>query len=151
VIRLRAEYLFAAQKQNEIAFHFTSGDKAVWSDWKKGIRPTVRGNHVSWKAAAKPDSSYENFRRYLNTVFRYAGTLSLSKELTPVSDPSRVEIGDVFIQGGSPGHAVIVADVAENNNGERVFLLAQSYMPAQQIEILRTPLFPRSPWYPARS
>ncbi len=151
VIRLRAEYLFASHRETEIAFHFTSGDKAAWSEWKKGMRPEVRGNHVSWKAAAKPDSSYANFRGYLDKVFEFAGSMSLAGELKSVSDPSRVEVGDVFIHGGSPGHAVLVVDVAENAKGERVFILAQSYMPAQQIEILRTPLFPRSPWYPARS
>ncbi|HEY3295522.1 MAG TPA: DUF4846 domain-containing protein [bacterium] len=150
IIRLRAEYLFSVHRDRDIVFHFTSGDKAAWTEWQKGLRPEVRGNRVTWKAAARPDSSYANFRRYLSTVFRYAGTLSLSKELQTVSDPSRVEIGDVFIHGGSPGHAVLVVDVAENDKGERVFILAQSYMPAQQIEILRTVLFPRSPWYTAR-
>jgi len=151
VIRLRTEYLFASHRDSLISFHFTSGDKASWVEWKKGMRPEVHGNHVSWIASAKPDSSYPNFRRYLDVVFRYAGTLSLSKELRPVSDPSHIEVGDVFIHGGSPGHAVTVVDVAENAKGERVFMLAQSYMPAQQIEILRSMLFPRSPWYLARS
>jgi len=151
VIRLRAEYLFAAHRESEIVFHFTSGDKAAWTDWRKGLRPEVHGSKVSWKTAAKPDSSYGNFRAYLNKVFMYAGTMSLSKELKTVSDPSRVECGDVFIHAGSPGHAVLVVDMAENGKGERVFLLTQSYMPAQQIELLRTPLFPHSPWYPAHS
>ena len=48
--------------------------------------------------------------------------------------------GDVFIKGGSPGHAVIVVDVAiYTQTGKKVFLLAQSYMPAQQIHILVNP------------
>ena len=47
-----------------------------------------------------------------------------------------MQIGDVFIMGGSPGHAVIVVDMAENAKGEKIFMLAQSYMPAQQTQIL---------------
>lgn len=63
-----------------------------------------------------------------------------------------VAIGDVFIRGGSPGHAVIVLDMAENKaTGERVFLLAQGYMPAQDIHILKNPSAPNlSPWYSTR-
>jgi hypothetical protein len=49
-----------------------------------------------------------------------------------------VQIGDVFIQGAFPGHAVIVVDVAvRSEDGSRVMLLAQSYMPAQEIHILK--------------
>jgi len=35
-----------------------------------------------------------------------------------------MNIGDVFIVGGSPGHAVIVVDMAVNSDGEKIFLLA---------------------------
>ena len=66
-----------------------------------------------------------------------------------VADPSKVLPGDVFIQGGFPGHAVLVADVAQNGHGERMFLLVQSYMPAQDIHVLRNLTHSESPWYPA--
>jgi hypothetical protein len=81
-------------------------------------------------------------------VFRYAGTLSLSKELVPVR-LENIQPGDVFIKGGSPGHAVIVMDVTENSKThEKLFLLAQSYMPAQEIHILRNPENTDTfPWY----
>ncbi len=55
----------------------------------------------------------------------------------------------MFIQGGFPGHAVIVIDIAvRKKSGEKIFLLAQSYMPAQDIHILKN-LRSRqfSPWY----
>src|SRR5262245_19513806 len=58
--------------------------------------------------------------------------------------------GDVFIQAGYPGHAVIVVDVAKDRQGHKVFLLAQSYMPAQDMQILRNPeLRALGPWYDA--
>ncbi len=151
VIRLRAEYLYAAGCEDAIAFKFTSGDIAPWNEWSNGIRPRVRGNKVSWHKVKAPDESYKNFRRYLDTVFTYAGSASLSKELEKVPDPSKVEVGDVFIQGGFPGHAVLVVDVAINNCQERYFLLAQSYMPAQEIHVLRNLKIWRNPWYKAKS
>jgi hypothetical protein len=59
-----------------------------------------------------------------------------------------IEAGDVFIQGGSPGHAVIVVDVAELKDGRRAFLLAQSSMPAQQMHVLKNLERPeRGAWY----
>ena len=150
VIRLRAEYLYAAGRDREIAFRFTSGDLARWDDWRRGSRPRVRGNRATWVAGAAPDASYASFRRYLDTVFTYAGTTSLARELAPVADPSRIEPGDVFVQPGFPGHAVTVLDVAENRAGERRFLIAQSFMPAQEIHVLRNPADPGSAWYAAR-
>ncbi len=150
VMRLRAEYLFAAGHGDRVHFDFTSGDEARWDRYREGYRATVKGNDVSWSKRASPDGSHEAFRRYLDLVFTYAGTYSLSKELEPVADPADLQIGDVFIQGGFPGHAVLVVDAALNPaTGDRAFLLVQSYMPAQQIHLLRAPGSPISPWYPA--
>lgn len=148
VVRLRAEYLFGRSCGDAIQFHFTSGDLATWRSWREGLRPSVEGRRVSWNRTARADSTYESFRRYLDLVFTYAGSASLARELLPAQDASRPQIGDVFIQGGFPGHAVIVVDVAENPAGDRVFLLAQSYMPAQQIHVLRS-FHEASPWFPA--
>jgi hypothetical protein len=81
-------------------------------------------------------------------VYSYAGSLSLSKELQPVDDLQAIKAGDVFIIGGSPGHAVTVMDIAVNKAGEKVFLLSQSYMPAQDIHVLKNlNNLDISPWY----
>ena len=104
---------------------------------------------MQWYAAGKGvDYSYKTFRNYLDMVFMYAGTASLSRELQAVSYTS-LQPGDVFIKGGSPGHAVIVVDIAVHpTTKKKVFLLAQSYMPAQQIHILVNPVSRSlSPWY----
>jgi hypothetical protein len=156
VMRLRAEYLWDNGRRDDIAFRFTSGDRAAWPDWRAGKRPRVQGSRVDWRQSESADASHANFRRYLDSVFTYAGSASLEKELARVPDPSKVEIGDVFIHGGSPGHAVIVVDVVEtaeaprpSGQSRRAFLLAQSYMPAQEIQILRNPAAADSPWYEA--
>ncbi len=150
VIRLRAEYLRTAGREQEIAFRFTSGDLARWSDWRDGMRPTVSGNSVTWSRRAEPDRGYASFREYLDTVFMYAGTHSLERELLAVEDPTTVEPGDVFVVGGFPGHAMLVVDVVENARGERQFMLAQGLLPARDIHIVHDGGFIKQYWHPAR-
>lgn len=86
------------------------------------------------------------FERWLIRLFADAGTASLAAELRAVRGD--VQPGDVLIQGGHPGHAVIVLDVAVGGDGRRWLLLGQSYMPAQELQVLRNPASP-SPWYDA--
>lgn len=149
VIRLRAEYLYSRSEYQRIHFNFTSGDQASYKRWRQGYRPVVRGSHVNWRNSASDDASYSNFRNYLDSVFMYAGTWSLSRELVVRRRLSDLSIGDVFIKGGFPGHAVIVVDMAiKPGTGEKVFLIAQSYMPAQDIHVLKNPKATGgSPWY----
>ncbi|WP_018480118.1 DUF4846 domain-containing protein [Pontibacter roseus] len=148
VMRLRAEYLFVQQRHDVIHFNFTSGFRADYSKWRQGYRVNVKGNTCTWVKKADASTSYASFKDYLQVVFTYAGTLSLEKEMMAVSMED-IQVGDVFIKGGSPGHAVIVMDLAINEEtGEKLFLLAQSYMPAQEIQILKNPMNPGiSPWY----
>lgn len=146
-MRLRAEWLWAVNRPNDIAFNYTGGGRVPFSRWARGERPWESGK--SWNRKGKPDASYASFRRYMTQVFAYAGTYSLERELKPVA-LADIAIGDVFIKGGFPGHAVIVADMVENEaTGEKRFLLIQSYMPAQDMHILVNPADPSLPWYPA--
>jgi hypothetical protein len=148
IMRLRAEYLWEQQRYNEIHFNFTNGFRVDYPEWMKGKRIAVSGNRTSWVQREEPSNTYRDFWQYMEVIFMYAGTLSLSQELVPVS-VSDMQPGDVFIQGGSPGHAVIVVDMALHAvTGQKVFLLAQSYMPAQEIHLLKNQGDPSiSPWY----
>lgn len=148
VMRLRGEYLWKNKMYNKIHFNFTNGFNVDYKTWMKGYRISVRGNNVEWIKKTDPSNSFQTFWKYMEIIFSYAGTLSLEKEMMPINIDN-MKIGDVFIQGGSPGHAVIVVDIAKNyKSGERIFLLAQSYMPAQQTQILINPNNSKlSPWY----
>ena len=147
VMRLRAEYLFNTGQRNRISFYFNSGFRADYTHWANGERISVKGNKVQWIKSAAADPSYQSFRQYLDVVYSYASTLSLSRQLQPVSYTA-MAIGDVLIVGGSPGHAVTVMDIAEDKAGNKVYLLSQSYMPAQEIQVLHNPASKAvSPWY----
>lgn len=146
VMRLRAEYLYASGQQEKISFNFVNGFTANFSKWADGYGISVDGNNVSWVKNNRNDDSYESFQKYLDIVYAYSSTLSLDKELVQkhIED---IAIGDVFIVGGSPGHCVIVVDMVVNETtGEIAFILAQSYMPAQDIQILKGNE-EGSPWY----
>lgn len=149
IIRLRAEYLYSIDNYNSIHFNFTSGDTAKYSDWMKGFRPQVKNNHVYWLQNEQSQNTYKIFRKYLETVFMYSGSYSLKKELLPVTDLRMIDIGNVFIQGGFPGHAIIILDMAKSLKDDQIaILLAQSYMPAQDIHILINENNRNmSPWY----
>lgn len=147
VMRLRGEYLFHNKRYADIHFRFVSGFNCEYTKWREGNRVALHGNSVNWQKSAAADKSYASFLKYMETVFNYASTLSLEKELRSI-ELKDVEIGDVLIRGGSPGHAVIVVDMAENADGEKLVLLAQSYMPAQEIQVLMNPMNGSiSPWY----
>jgi hypothetical protein len=150
VMRLRGEYFFSVKEYGKISFTLTNGFRADYSEWMKGKRVKVVGNKTSWIDSTKPSNTHKDFCEYMDFVFNYAGTLSLSKSLKSRSLKD-ISIGDVFIVGGSPGHAVIVIDICMNKQGEKLFMLAQSYMPAQETQILRNPNdHGISPWYSSK-
>jgi hypothetical protein len=140
VMRLRGEYLYAQKKYEEIAFHFTNGFRCDYLHYANGYRY----RHNKWVLTAERNYNYITFMQYMRLVFMYANTMSLEKELKPVKNTSDLKTGDVFIFGGSPGHAMIIMDVVENSRHQKQFLLAQSFMPAQSIQILQ---FNGSPWF----
>jgi hypothetical protein len=147
IMLLRGEYLYSIGDYDKISFNFVSGFKAEYKKWMEGYRIKVDGDNVSYYKSSEPSNTYEDFRKFMDMVFAYSGTLSLEKELEIV-DVEDMEIGDVLIVGGSPGHAVIIVDMAVNDDNEKIFIIAQSYMPAQQTQILINPNDEKiSPWY----
>lgn len=149
IMRLRAEWLFAMGRGDEIAFDYTNGARVPFSRWAAGERPLPQGRTVRWTPAARADRSHAALRAYLDQVFAYAGTWSLERELAPVP-MAELSIGDVVIAGGFPGHALLVVDLVRHpTSGDTQFLLAQSYMPAQDVHVVRNPsAADGGAWYP---
>jgi len=132
VMRLKAEHLYKQKKYSEIHFNFLSDGKPRY-----------------FKDYANGDYSEKKFRSYLNWVYAFANSASLHDEMKKVDDITAIEPGDVLIQKKNPyGHAIIVVDMAKNEKGEKIVLFAQSYMPAQELQILINPNDKElSPWY----
>ncbi len=146
VMRIYAEYYWSLEEYDKIAFHLTNGFYMNYTKWRDGYRIKVDGNNVSWSKSSSYDDSYETFIKYMEMVFAYAGTLSLAAESSPISIDDLLP-GDILLQGGSPGHCILVVDMAYDEDGSRCYLLAQGYMPAQDFHVLTNPLHPENPWY----
>lgn len=133
-IRLRAEWLRATHASvEELMFHATSGDPLPWSRFLEGERPYVENNRIQWRSGASKNPSWN---AWLRAVFTWAGTRSLAAyETQPVETPTP---GDMLVEPGSPGHAVVILNVA--TRGEQTFLLiGEGYMPAQQFHVEHGP------------
>lgn len=147
-IRLYAEFLYANKDFDKIKFQFTSGQSLSWNDFKNGMRTIEIKDRVKFVKKARYEDSYQNFRNYLNLVFNYAGTISLDKESTLITKNDAIQVGDFLIKPGSPGHSVFIVGMAENKSGKRLYLFAESFMPAQDIHIIINPINKKlSPWY----
>jgi len=146
IMRIYAQYFYETKQYERISFHFVNGFEAKYTQWREGYSIKVNGNNVSWYKSEENHQTDESFVDYLHMVFMYASTLSLDQESISINIED-INVGDIFIHPGSPGHAVMVVDVCINENGDKAFLLAQGYMPAQQFEILKNPLHQDDPWY----
>jgi len=164
IMRLRSEFLYAQRDFINIDFYSEQGTRLNFLEWANGGRVKLSGNQLINYALSKithsdqaPPPSQTGgdhycddrpcFDEYLQTVFSYCGTRTLERQLVPVRFED-MQIGDVLVHGGSPGHAMLVVDMAADEKGHKIYLLAQSYMPAQDIHIVKNPSDPaKSPWY----
>jgi hypothetical protein len=148
-IRLWGEYLFKQEQYSKISFSISNHKRVSYVNWVEGLKMTIDGK-TYWTKSPTDTDRYPTFRRYLEFIFTYGDVESLLDDVQR-SSLEHIQPGDMFIQVARPGHAVIVLDVAENTTtGDRIFLLGQSYKPAQSLQILVNPDDANlSPWYSA--
>lgn len=144
-MRLRTEYLFHSNQHEKMIYHLTNRQELSWPKWKKGYRLKYLGhNKTEYNKTASANASYETYRKWLDVLMMYAGVSSIMKFDSTAIELDEIEPGDAF---ASTGHLIIIIDVVQNDAGKKMFMLAQSYMPAQQIEILINPYDPSTPWF----
>jgi hypothetical protein len=134
ILRLRAMWEHA--QGHAPAFHYTSGDLSSWADWSVGTRLKVSGNTVKKVVhAAAADASAQSFDAWLMDLFMYAGTRSLGLDTVAGNFPPQP--GDLLVTPGSPGHAVLILDVAGSATEMRV-LVGQGFMPAMDFHVVES-------------
>jgi uncharacterized protein DUF4846 len=148
IMRLRAEYFFSRHEIDSIHFKTTDGTQLSFANWLNGERYIPHGNClIASQTTPSRKGKRVQIEQFLEITFAYCGTLSLQKETRAVKLDD-LKIGDVFVKGGSPGHAMLVVDAAIDQSGQKIFMLAQSYMPAQDVHIVKNPLNQKlSPWF----
>lgn len=134
VMRLRTEYLLVNGKGKEVKF--MNGNTAYQLQEYGEI---INGQFTV---------SENKLQSFLENVFIHCGTASLEKQLKKTI-ANTIKPGDVFIKGGYPGHAMLVADMAvHEQTGKIIFLLLQGYMPAQDMHIVKNMQQKSiSPWF----
>lgn len=144
-----SEYMFRKGEFEKMVYPLSSGFEMDFSKWAQGYRTYMKDNEIFYQEnREKPDSSYAALRNFQQFVWSYADNKSV-KSLLERQDVGDLGFGTVFVSDEKWGHGVIVVDVAEDpETGDRVFLLAQSFMPAQEMQVLQNPIRRElSPWY----
>ncbi len=133
IMYLRAKYFFDRKEYDKI--EFKSGNTVF--------------NFATLLKQSEFTSTEKAFEYYIENVFANCGSYNLADMLHTKQNFDELNIGDVFVKGGSPGHAMIVVDVAINKQTkEKIYLLAQGFMPAQSVHIVINPNDEKlSPWY----
>lgn len=134
LMRLRAEYLFAQKRLDEISFHFVSGEAYSFAAYCEGQIPVAKGVGVVFTSSLPKAKDHASLRKYLDIVYTYASTISLANELADAND---FVVGTIVIKAGSPGHCFIIVDEAATTSGEKLYKLVEGYTPAQSIYVLR--------------
>lgn len=145
IVRLRGEFLWWRGWTRRMKFAYGGRRYLGWDQWRRGIRPKRQRRKMVFKQTAAAGSSRKNFRRFMNHLFIYTGTMHFTRE--PRVTPGNVRAGDFFVQparGRAYGHAVLVTDLARDSKGTTLALLGQGFMPAQDFHILRNG---RSTWF----
>lgn len=151
VIMIRANWLLERQLYEQIRFLATDGTWLSYTEWCEGKRFRLSAHKLmplTNRAPVTAMNSRTNLRQFLQLVYTYCGTASLSRQMKKQTDLSKLKVGDVFLQGGHPGHVMMVADLIRNQQGEQAFMLLQGFMPAQDIHIVKAVCnaLPQ-PWY----
>ncbi|HOS93484.1 MAG TPA: DUF4846 domain-containing protein [Armatimonadota bacterium] len=138
ILRLRAEYLRWAGHDDRLAFSLAGGGTISWADWRRGMRPVPVGGRVRMVRMAGPSESRQSFEAFLDAVFNWCNTDSLSGDGIPAT-PEDLRIGDFVSRpgAGARGHAMMIVDLAVDADGNRRALILQGAMPAQSAHLLR--------------
>ena len=148
IMRLWGDYFMSTEQYDRIAFSYSNGYETKFTEWLNGKRyVTVPVINLTFRMKlAKKGEASALYGNYMQSVMRYAGTLSLDAESHPIK-ASEAHAGDIICHGGAPGHAVVIVDEAENEAGERCFLLAQGFIPSVSAHILAGYKDQKNPWY----
>ena len=135
IVRLKAEYHFSRKEYTKI--NFVAGKKNTYN--------------FLFYATKMQCFTHDCLMEFLQEVFINYGTYNLEEQLKPIANYATMSVGDVFVKGGGPGHAMMVADVAINKaTGQKIYLLMQSFMPAQSVHVVVNPTnLNFNPWYVA--
>jgi len=148
LIRFYSDYLIEKDQRDSIKFPLPDGLLLSWEKWRAGCRPHFKGLNFNLLKSAMKDSSAKNFERYLAEVFSYSGSQTFYHHY-PSIDLADLRAGDFIVRKSRKGHAVLILDLVQNEQGEKMMMVGQGDTPACQFYILRGKN--GSPWFPIKA
>ncbi|MDI1444045.1 DUF4846 domain-containing protein [Polyangium sp. 6x1] len=145
IVRLHAEWRWSRGHRDH-AYRTASGTKLEFQRYASGQRIRASGNRIELVPSAKRAApTHALFRTWLDDVFGWTNTGALARDGERVA-LGELRPGDFFVLTGVPfGHTVLVLDMAKDAAGRRAVLLGQSFVPAQNVHVLRPE--PASVWF----
>ncbi|MDI1475457.1 DUF4846 domain-containing protein [Polyangium sp. y55x31] len=145
IVRLHAEWRWSHGHRDQ-GYRTASGTKLEFQRYASGQRVRVDGNRIELVQSAKrAEATHALFRTWLDDVFGWTNTGALARDGERVA-LGALRPGDFFVLTGVPfGHTVLVLDMAKDAAGRRAVLLGQSFVPAQNVHVIRPE--PASAWF----
>lgn len=111
-MRFWAEYHKSRNKLDKLYLFDYSGNKKKFKDSKK------------------------SFKSFLKWAFAYSNSFSLKKGCMKIT-VDKLKPGDMIVQNrtGGIGHVSMIMDMCESGEGERLYLIGYSFMPAQEFHV----------------
>jgi len=145
LLRFHSDYLISKGKQDSVQFPLPDGLMVSWLQWRDGWRPYFKGLHFQLIKSQPVDSSNRNFERYLSEIFSYSGSQAFYHHYPDIA-LSDLQIGDFIVRKNRKGHAVLILDLVENVQGQKMVMVGQGDTPACQFYILKEKN--GLPWFP---
>jgi hypothetical protein len=145
LVRFYAEYLWENKEHRKLALPLPGKQLLKWSEWEKGFRPKFSGINFDLIKSEKYNPTKSNFNIYLNLIFAESHTQQFYYAY-PAIKRQEVQIGDFIVKRGVKGHAVMIVDLAQNENGELIALIGQGDTPACEFYLLNYKK--NQPWFP---
>ena len=103
----------------------------IQSQAKRGKTSSIHSYEDVFRFSANQPSKQE-----LINLFQYANSFTIVQHDLKSISIKNIQPGDVLAIGGNPGHVVIIMNVIVNDEDEKKFCLAQSWLPARMPHFL---------------
>ena len=157
-VRLWVEYLVNHGKEKTLSVTMNQRKVLSWAGFMRGCLPSYNGETRKLSVTCghrRPSVSTAqaraaSIRKYVRHAMRWTNSSTLARHLRRATK-AETGPGTVILQPGSSGgvgHASIIVDKAVNTDGDRLYLVANGFLPAQDMLIVAPGQSPadRRPW-----
>jgi hypothetical protein len=150
IVRLWGDYLWKSHSPATISFPLDNGQRAMWKDWRDGLRPREVGGRYVFTQVTTPNGSRDNFDQYLAFVAEAMGAIALRRESNIVLEDS-LSAGDLIVALGKKNESRvgIILDACKGPRGDKLYLVGTCGTPSTYLYITRpySPIQGNNEWF----